>query len=115
MLDEWGYFESAHMGSTDLITPNIDQFASKVCVSPMLMQGSCLRAHPLLVTTGLHAGNMSMRVNNGHSPIRADEPTLGSMLKTRGYATVDLESGELVDGEQPVFLRSTVLMFFWIL
>ena len=24
MLDEWGYFESAHMGSTDLITPNID-------------------------------------------------------------------------------------------
>ena len=29
MLDEWGYFESGHMGSTDLITPNIDQFASE--------------------------------------------------------------------------------------
>ena len=29
MLDEWGYFESSHMGSTDLITPHIDQFASE--------------------------------------------------------------------------------------
>ncbi|NBU86412.1 MAG: N-acetylgalactosamine 6-sulfate sulfatase (GALNS), partial [Verrucomicrobia bacterium] len=29
MLDEWGYFESGHMGSTHLITPNIDQFASE--------------------------------------------------------------------------------------
>ena len=28
-----------------------------------------------------------MRGNNGYSPIRADEPTLGSVLKTRGYAT----------------------------
>ena len=28
MLDEWGYFESGHMGSSELITPNIDQFAT---------------------------------------------------------------------------------------
>ena len=28
-----------------------------------------------------------MRANNGHSPIRADEPTLASMLKAKGYAT----------------------------
>ena len=28
MLDEWGYFESGHMGSSELITPNIDQFAA---------------------------------------------------------------------------------------
>ncbi|MDB4754732.1 sulfatase, partial [Akkermansiaceae bacterium] len=27
MLDEWGYYESGHMGSKDLLTPNIDQFA----------------------------------------------------------------------------------------
>ena len=28
MLDEWGYFESGHMGSKDLVTPNIDTFAA---------------------------------------------------------------------------------------
>ena len=27
VLDEWGYFESGHMGNPDLLTPNIDQFA----------------------------------------------------------------------------------------
>ena len=29
MLDEWGYFESGHMGHPDLITPNIDRFAKE--------------------------------------------------------------------------------------
>ena len=29
MLDEWGYFESGHMGSRDLLTPNIDRFAAE--------------------------------------------------------------------------------------
>ena len=29
MLDEWGYFESGHMGHQELITPNIDQFAKE--------------------------------------------------------------------------------------
>ncbi len=88
MLDEWGYFESAHMGSTDLITPNIDQFASEGMRFTNAYAGApvCGPTRCSLLT-GLHAGNMSMRVNNGHSPIRADEPTLGSMLKTRGYAT----------------------------
>ena len=47
MLDEWGYFESGHMGSTDLITPNIDQFASEGCVLPMLMQGLLSAAPPV--------------------------------------------------------------------
>ena len=88
MLDEWGYFESGHMGSTDLITPNIDQFASEGMRFTNAYAGApvCGPTRCSLLT-GLHAGNMSMRVNNGHSPIRADEPTLGSMLKTRGYAT----------------------------
>ena len=27
MLDEWGYFESGHMGHPELLTPNIDRFA----------------------------------------------------------------------------------------
>ena len=29
MLDEWGYFESGHMGHKVLLTPNIDQFAAE--------------------------------------------------------------------------------------
>ena len=29
MLDEWGYFESGHMGQPELLTPNIDRFASE--------------------------------------------------------------------------------------
>ena len=88
MLDEWGYFESGHMGSTDLITPNIDQFASEGMRFTNAYAGApvCGPTRCSLLT-GLHAGNMSMRVNNGHSPIRADEPTLASILKTKRYAT----------------------------
>ena len=29
MLDEWGYFESGHMGHPELLTPNIDRFAAE--------------------------------------------------------------------------------------
>lgn len=29
MLDEWGYFESGHMGHSEQLTPNIDQFAAE--------------------------------------------------------------------------------------
>ena len=88
MLDEWGYFESGHMGSSELITPNIDQFAADGMRFTNAYAGApvCGPTRCSLLT-GLHAGNMSMRVNNGHSPIRADEPTLASMLKAKGYAT----------------------------
>ena len=106
MLDEWGYFESGHMGSTDLITPISISLHRKVCVSPMPMQGLQSAAHPLLITHGLHAGNMSMRVNNGHSPFGQMNRLLASMLKTKGYATGGFGNGELVDGEQPAFLRT---------
>ncbi len=88
MLDEWGYFESGHMGSSELITPNIDQFAADGMRFTNAYAGApvCGPTRCSLLT-GLHAGNMSMRVNNGHSPIRADEPTVASMLKAKGYAT----------------------------
>ena len=52
MLDEWGYFESGHMGSTDLITPNIDQFASEGMRLPMLMQGLQSADPPVALTHG---------------------------------------------------------------
>ncbi len=88
MLDEWGYFESGHMGNKDLITPNIDQFAAEGMRFTNAYAGApvCGPTRCVLLT-GLHSGHTSMRGNNGYAPIRADEPTLASMLKTKGYAT----------------------------
>jgi len=88
MLDEWGYFESGHMGSKDLITPNIDQFArdgmrftNAYAGAPVCGPTRCV------LLTGLHSGHTSMRSNNGFAPIRKEEETLASMLKKEGYAT----------------------------
>ena len=88
MLDEWGYFESGHMGSEKLLTPNIDQFASEGMRFTNAYAGApvCGPTRCVLLT-GLHSGHTSMRSNNGFAPIREDEPTLASMLKTKGYAT----------------------------
>lgn len=88
MLDEWGYFESGHMGHKELLTPNIDQFAAEGMRFTNALAGApvCGPTRCVLLT-GLHSGHTSMRGNNGYAPIRADEPTLASMLKTKGYAT----------------------------
>ncbi|MBL8812392.1 MAG: sulfatase-like hydrolase/transferase, partial [Planctomycetaceae bacterium] len=37
--------------------------------------------------TGKHSGHTSIRVNGGGTPLRADEPTIASILKPLGYAT----------------------------
>lgn len=88
MLDEWGYFESGHMGNRDLLTPNIDRFASEGMRFTNALAGApvCGPTRCVLLT-GLHSGHTSMRVNDGFSPIRKEEPTLASMLHARGYAT----------------------------
>lgn len=88
MLDEWGYFESGHMGSKDLLTPNIDQFAKDGMRFTNAYAGApvCGPTRCVLLT-GLHSGHTSMRSNNGFAPIRKEEQTLASMLKEEGYAT----------------------------
>ena len=88
MLDEWGYFESGHMGNRDLQTPNIDRFAGEGMRFTNALAGApvCGPTRCTLLT-GLHSGHTSMRINNGFAPIRADEPTIASMLKKSGYAT----------------------------
>ena len=88
MLDEWGYFESGHMGHSELVTPNIDRFAREGMRFTNAYAGApvCGPTRCVLLT-GLHTGHSSMRKNDGYSPIRADEPTLGSMLKASDYAT----------------------------
>ncbi|MDB4786339.1 arylsulfatase [Planctomycetaceae bacterium] len=88
MLDEWGYFESGHMGHPELLTPNIDRFAREGLRFTNAYAGApvCGPTRCVLLT-GLHTGHTSMRVNDGFSPIREDEPTLASMLSKQGYAT----------------------------
>lgn len=88
MLDEWGYFESGHMGHRELITPNIDRFAAEGMRFTNAYAGApvCGPTRCVLLT-GLHSGHTSMRINDGFSPIREREPTLASLLKKRGYAT----------------------------
>jgi len=88
MLDEWGYFESSHMNNKYLLTPHIDQFARDGMRFTQAMAGApvCGPTRCVLLT-GLHSGHTSMRSNNGFTPIRKEEPTLASMLKTKGYAT----------------------------
>ncbi|QDV25813.1 arylsulfatase [Aureliella helgolandensis] len=88
MLDEWGYFESGHMGHSELLTPNIDRFATEGTRFTNAYAGApvCGPTRCVLLT-GLHTGHTSMRVNDGFSPIREDEPTLASMLSKQGYAT----------------------------
>ena len=71
MLDEWGYCESGHMGSKDLLTPNIDQFAKEGMRFTNAYAGApvCGPTRCVLLT-GLHSGHTSMRSNNGYAPIQ---------------------------------------------
>ena len=60
----------------------------KVCALrmplPHLQCAGPLRCNLL---TGKHAGHSSVRVNDGGTPLRADEVTIATLLKERGYET----------------------------
>ena len=85
MLDEWGYFESSVMGHPILSTPNIDKVASEGIRFTQFLAGAsvCAPTRSTLIT-GQHTGHTTVR---GPGCLRADEVTIGSMLKGAGYAT----------------------------
>lgn len=87
MADELAYFELSHLGSK-IRTPNIDRFAEEGLTFTHAYAGAPVCA-PLRcnLLTGKHAGHASVRANGGGTPLRAEEPTIASMLKERGYAT----------------------------
>ena len=88
MSDELAYFELSHMGNTKVHTPNIDQMAREgIRFTRALAAAPVCGPLRCCLMTGKHMGHASMRDNRGGTPIRADEPTIASMLKTRGYAT----------------------------
>lgn len=88
MSDELAYYEVGYMGHTELKTPRIDRMASEGLRFTNALSGSPVCA-PLRcnLMTGKHSGHASVRRNDGGTPLRADEPTIASMLKSLGYAT----------------------------
>lgn len=88
MSDELAYYEVGFMGSEKLRTPRADQFAAEGLIFMNAYAGAPVCA-PLRcnLLTGKHAGHASVRANDGGTPLRLDEATIGSMLKPLGYAT----------------------------
>ena len=88
MSDELAYYEVGYMGQRRLRTPRIDQMAREGLRFTNALAGSPVCA-PLRCTlmTGKHSGHASVRRNDGGTPLRADEATIASMLKSAGYDT----------------------------
>jgi len=88
MSDELAYYELSCMGNPLLRTPNIDRLAAEGVRFTQALAG-CSVCAPTRCTlmTGKHMGHASVRKNDGGTPMRADEPTIASMLKQAGYAT----------------------------
>lgn len=88
MADELGYYELSLMGHSHFKTPNIDRMAKEGVRFTQALAGSSLCAPTRCVLmTGKHTGHTSVRTNGGGTPLRAEEPTVASMLKEKGYAT----------------------------
>lgn len=88
ILDEIGYYELSLMGHPEMRTPNIDRLAVEgIRFTQMLAGGPVCAPTRCSLLTGKHAGHMSVRINSGSAALRADEITIGSMLKKAGYAT----------------------------
>ena len=88
MSDELAYYELGHMGNPYIKTPRIDQmardglrFTNALAASPV-----CAPLRGCMMT-GKHSGHASVRANDGGTPLRAEEPTIASVLKQRQYAT----------------------------
>ncbi len=88
MSDELAYYELSLMGNPRLRTPNIDRMAREgVRFTQALAAAPVCGPLRACLMTGKHMGHCSVRDNPGGTPLRAEEPTIASMLKARGYAT----------------------------
>ncbi len=88
MSDELGYYELSCMGNPHIQTPNLDRLAAEGVRFTQALAGSSLCAPTrCCLMTGKHTGHTSVRTNGGGTPLRADEPTIASVLKQAGYAT----------------------------
>ncbi len=86
--DELGYYEPGFMGNRNIQTPNLDRLAAEGIVFRNMLAGSSVCAPTrCCLLTGKHSGHTSVRSNGGGTPLRAEEETIASVLKRRGYAT----------------------------
>ncbi len=88
MSDELAYYELSHMGNPYIRTPRIDRMAREGIRFTQALAGAPVCA-PLrcALMTGKHMGHASVRANGGGTPLRAEEATIASVLKQKGYAT----------------------------
>ncbi len=88
MADELGYYEPGFNGGQNIQTPNLDRMAAEGIRLKNLFAGSSVCAPTrCCLMTGKHSGHTSVRSNGGGTPLRAEEESIASMLKQRGYAT----------------------------
>jgi arylsulfatase A-like enzyme len=88
MDDELGYFEPGFMGNPNIKTPNLDKLAAEGVRFTNCYAGSAVCAPTrCCFLTGKHSGHTSVRDNDGGTPLREGEITLGTVLKAQGYAT----------------------------
>jgi len=88
MADELGYYEPGFMGGKSIQTPNLDKLAAEGIIFRNLFAGSSVCAPTrCCLMTGKHSGHTSVRANGGGTPLRAEEETIASILKSKGYAT----------------------------
>ena len=88
IIDELGYYEPSFMGNANIATPEIDKLAAAGMRFNNVFAGSSVCAPTrCCLMTGKHSGHTSVRANGGGTPLRADEETIASILKARGYAT----------------------------
>jgi arylsulfatase A-like enzyme len=86
--DELGYYEPGFMGGKTIQTPNLDKMAAGGIVFRNLFAGGSVCAPTRCsLLTGKHTGHCSVRSNGGGTPLRAQEETIASIVKARGYAT----------------------------
>ena len=95
LADDLGYGELGSYGQQDIKTPNLDALAKKGVRFTDFYAGAplCSPSRAVLMT-GIHAGRVSIRGNQGLTelgwdrvPLRTSEVTLGEMFKQAGYQT----------------------------
>ncbi len=88
VIDELGYYELSHMGHPKFRTPNIDRLAAEGTRFTQFLAGSSVCAPTrCALLTGKHTGHSTVRNNGGFDPLLPGEYTIGSVLKSAGYAT----------------------------
>lgn len=88
LADDLGYGHLGSYGQAKIRTPTLDRMADEGIRFTQFYAGStvCAPSRSVLMT-GRHTGHTSVRGNTGGIPLRADDVTLGEVLRDAGYAT----------------------------